>query len=706
MIFVVKFLLFAAFLTSETAAHNGKMAVATPVEGLVVDGDLSDWPEGLTRHPVATTKLDEPDSLDLSARIQFGFDHSRGHLYVAVEVTDQSIVITRKKEGTVSRWQEADGVFLFFGTKHENIVSRSGFLEVGLLGDELFFRDRMKNGNLSEHVQLAGTRPPGGHAYEFAIDLVGLGVDLSDDLVLPLNVHVRDRDAEGFPLPKRQRREVAARWLSWGSGVASDRPRETGDVLILQGPHTPRRALQVAEKAFESGLHDTAVYERKVDLPLNLLTGFACTAALLHLFLYFFHPAGRSNLYYSAFVVFVGAFVYIWSLQGLALPSALLILTTLGFAIAILVLRFLYSLFDLGLPRRFWALVLVSGILLAVLFIEWGIGIPVLPEKLDSDLYGFGFLFLAAIEAIYVLGSVLRNKHRDAAIVAVGFAPYLLSCLLISMSNLLFFGLPWLILVMSIHLARSVARTYKELEDRNLQIERMSRNKSAFLASMSHELRTPMNAIKGFANLVLRRSGDVLPDQQKENLVKVTQASDHLLAMINDLLDLSKIEAGRMDVNPESFSVQALVAYCCATVSPLVEEKPGVNLEYEVGEGMKKANTDQGRLRQMLINLLSNAIKFTDSGSVTVKATRDDGQLVISVSDTGKGIPEDEKNTIFDEYRQVKGSDKEHKGTGLGLSITKKFAELLGGSISVESELGKGTTFTVQIPAVYKEAQV
>ena len=247
-------------------------------------------------------------------------------------------------------------------------------------------------------------------------------------------------------------------------------------------------------------------------------------------------------------------------------------------------------------------------------------------------------------------------------------------------------------------------QTNKNLETANQQIQEQTERKSAFLASMSHELRTPMNAIKGFTTLVIRRIGDTIPDRQRENLEKVTQASDHLLAMINDILDLSKIEAGQMDVNPEPFTVQSLVTYCCATVSPLVEEKPNITLEYEVTESIEKANTDQGRLRQMLINLLSNAIKFTDSGKVTVNAKQMDNQVVISVTDTGKGIPADEIDTIFDEYRQVKGSDKGHEGTGLGLSITKQFAELLSGSISEESEVGKGTTFTVQIPNVYKEA--
>jgi signal transduction histidine kinase len=232
------------------------------------------------------------------------------------------------------------------------------------------------------------------------------------------------------------------------------------------------------------------------------------------------------------------------------------------------------------------------------------------------------------------------------------------------------------------------------------QIQEATQRKSAFLASMSHELRTPMNAIKGFTSLVIRRIGDSIPDQHKQNLGKVIQASDHLLAMINDLLDLSKIEAGHMDVNASQFDVGHLVDYCVSTVSPLVQE--GVILSAEIDEGIGEAHTDEARLRQMLINLASNAIKFTDSGRVTVKAKMEDGQLELSVSDTGKGIPQDELVTIFDEYRQVKGSDKAHKGTGLGLSITKKFAELLGGSVGVVSEVGKGSVFTVEIPVVYQ----
>ncbi len=320
---------------------------------------------------------------------------------------------------------------------------------------------------------------------------------------------------------------------------------------------------------------------------------------------------------------------------------------------------------------------------------------------------------MASVEAGYVLTVALRRKHRDALIACVGFLPYLVGCLWFFASRddaVLQLGIPWLILVMSVHLARRVARTYTELEERNQEIAAASQNKSTFLASMSHELRTPMNAIKGFTNLVAHREQN-LSDRGKDNLEKVDQASDHLMAMINDLLDLSKIEAGRMDVNPERFDVKELIASACDTVSPLIQE--GVELRQEVDDSIGEANTDWARVQQMVINLVSNAIKFTDSGSVTVSVTRepgpgtrkplgdspahgsrptDDGssasELVIAVSDTGKGIPSDELPTIFDEYRQAEGSESSvQKGTGLGLSITKRFAELLGGSIDVKSEL-------------------
>ena len=265
-------------------------------------------------------------------------------------------------------------------------------------------------------------------------------------------------------------------------------------------------------------------------------------------------------------------------------------------------------------------------------------------------------------------------------------------------------------------LEHTISERTAQLAAANEELRLHAERKSAFFASMAHELRTPMNAIKGFTNLVLRRAQN-LEDRQQQNLQKVNQASDHLLSLINDLLDLSKIEAGRMEVTPAPFEVEGLVSTSCDTVSPLLNE--GVDLRQVVETDIGPANTDEGRLRQILINLLSNAIKFTDNGTVTVTASRGPSSaeatagrqgagsggedLVIAVSDTGKGISADELPTIFDEYRQAEGSESSvQKGTGLGLSITKKFAELLGGTIGVESEVGKGSRFTVRVPGTYR----
>jgi signal transduction histidine kinase len=280
---------------------------------------------------------------------------------------------------------------------------------------------------------------------------------------------------------------------------------------------------------------------------------------------------------------------------------------------------------------------------------------------------------------------------------------------------------------------------FRQLERQNEDLEEASRVKSRFLANMSHELRTPMNAIIGFTQIVLRRGSEGLSDRHRGNLEKVKQSADHLLALINDVLDLSKIEANKMDLRAERFIVEDLVSASCATVSPLV--KGGVTLSYEVADEVKEAYQDAGRLRQVLINLLSNALKFTDEGSVEVKVGRETGSsegqdgretgssegqdgrkaessegqdgreagsagvrddLVISVSDTGVGIPEEDLEGIFQEFQQVDGEvTRKQQGTGLGLSICRMLTELMGGGVRVESEVGEGSVFTVWVPVEY-----
>lgn len=228
--------------------------------------------------------------------------------------------------------------------------------------------------------------------------------------------------------------------------------------------------------------------------------------------------------------------------------------------------------------------------------------------------------------------------------------------------------------------------------------EAATRAKSEFLAKMSHELRTPMNAIIGFTRLVMRRCKDILPARQYENLEKILTSAERLLALINDILDLSKVEAGRMEVHPSRFSLEPLVDGCLRTVEPMVKSDK-LCLVKEVEADLPPLFTDQDRLHQILVNLLSNAVKFTEEGTITVTARHRDGRAVISVTDTGIGIPADALERIFEEFHQVDGSTtRQYGGTGLGLSISRHFARLLGGNITVQSIVGVGSTFTVTIP--------
>ncbi len=209
------------------------------------------------------------------------------------------------------------------------------------------------------------------------------------------------------------------------------------------------------------------------------------------------------------------------------------------------------------------------------------------------------------------------------------------------------------------------------------QAELASRTKSEFLANMSHELRTPLNAIIGFTRLVMRRGKEVLPEKQYDNLGKILASGEHLLSLINAVLDLSKIEAGRTEVRPTEFALEPVIDQCLRTVEPMV--KGEIRLEKEIAPDASTLFTDQEKLRQILINLLGNAVKFTEAGRITVRARRQGDQLALAVADTGIGIPEQAKELVFEEFRQVDSSStRQHGGTGLGLPISRHLARLLG----------------------------
>ena len=251
-------------------------------------------------------------------------------------------------------------------------------------------------------------------------------------------------------------------------------------------------------------------------------------------------------------------------------------------------------------------------------------------------------------------------------------------------------------------IATENVRLFQEIQDKNAQLEAASKHKSQFLANVSHELRTPLNSIIGFTRIVLRRMEGQLPSLQKENLQKVLISSEHLLNLINGLLDLAKIEAGRMEAYVETFKLDEIVRVAATTVEPLLKDGR-VKLVTEIGPDIPPLKTDRDKLKQSILNLLSNAVKFTEKGEIRLAAWPDDGHLKLTVSDTGIGMKKEALALIFEEFRQADmSSTRKYGGTGLGLAIVKRFINLIGGEIAVESEEGKGSKFTITIPMELK----
>jgi len=248
-------------------------------------------------------------------------------------------------------------------------------------------------------------------------------------------------------------------------------------------------------------------------------------------------------------------------------------------------------------------------------------------------------------------------------------------------------------------LAIQNARLFREIEDKSRQIEAANRHKSEFLANMSHELRTPLNAIIGFSEVLGERLFGELNEKQAEYTEDILSSGRHLLSLINEILDLSKVEAGRMELELATFDLPTALENARTFVRERAT-KHGINLDVTVDDRLGDFVGDERKIKQILLNLLSNAVKFTpEGGRIGINAKQADGSVEISVSDTGIGIAPEDQPKIFEEFRQV-GADYAHKveGTGLGLTLAKKFVELHGGKIWVESEVGKGSTFSFTLP--------
>ncbi|QDT35339.1 Signal transduction histidine-protein kinase BarA [Thalassoglobus polymorphus] len=251
--------------------------------------------------------------------------------------------------------------------------------------------------------------------------------------------------------------------------------------------------------------------------------------------------------------------------------------------------------------------------------------------------------------------------------------------------------------------AASLDYKVDELAQANLSLHEMNKIKNEFLATMSHELRTPLNSILGFSDVLA--VAENLNEKQKKYLSNIQTSGNNLLLLINDILDLAKIDAGRMEVHISEFSIADLIEQLALSVKPLAEKK-NIDMDWEVSESVPVLVQDVGKMQQILYNLLSNAIKFTpEGGRIRIDVSMHDETLFdLVVADTGIGIPLEDQSIIFEKFRQgqnLAGSDsmtREYEGTGLGLSIIKELCRLLGGEVSLESEFGKGSTFTVRLP--------
>jgi len=255
------------------------------------------------------------------------------------------------------------------------------------------------------------------------------------------------------------------------------------------------------------------------------------------------------------------------------------------------------------------------------------------------------------------------------------------------------------IAIENVRLFKELQERNQEIEDKSRQLEAASRHKSEFLANMSHELRTPLNAVIGFSEVLGEKMFGELNEKQNEYVDDIHSSGQHLLSLINDILDLSKVEAGRMELELAKFDLPLAVENAIT----LVRERAtghGITLDTAIDERLGDFIGDERKIKQILLNLLSNAVKFTsEGGRIEIKAIPVDGSVEISVSDTGIGIAPEDQATIFEEFRQVGTADaQKHEGTGLGLTLAKKFVELHGGKIWVKSEPGKGSTFTFTLP--------
>lgn len=711
--------------------HNGRLAVAPATPGIVVDGDVSEWPEHFPRYPVSQLAFGAPasDEADLSATFRVAYDETANRLFVAVEVVDESYV--DNGPGNIPNWERADGCELFLDPSH----GQHPAIQLAAWGVTRHALGGLHASTVQYDVEVVTA--PGRRTYEWSIDAatLGSGLQLTSGAEIAFDVAVGDRDEDG-----------SFSWLSWGPHTSKLEGRDRlGDLLLGGGQGALGETLTHVGELIGRAQRQAAADAQQNAALFSFLGGALVAVTLLHLLLFWFQRESRVNLYHALFAGSTGvAIATAWVLPsgGMQdLSSRYILGLWLGVIYAVSLLL-LYSQFHGGVTRtgKLLLLWLVLGELLRVWLPEgWPVDSPqarwlwLLWAFAQSSLVA-AFLTIGAL----VLGAVFRRRE-GAWTVGVSFLVFAACAGLVvyyliegrSVQPWLLAGILLPLAAMSYRLARSVAwvqhdlaRRYEEVEqlsarlaeqNRSLelanikiressrQVEEANRLKSAFLAHMSHDLRTPLNAIIGYTRILLRRLQGEIDERQYRNLDNIRVSAGNLLALINDILDLSRIESGRTEVQLDDVDVRTIARECVATMEALVPD--GVELRSELLD-VPPIQTDGDRVRRVTMNLLGNAVKFTEAGAVTVRLHPFEQGVELTVSDTGIGIPASDLAHVFDEFRQVERKDKKREGSGLGLAIARRSIEMLGGTIHADSVVGEGSTFTVRLPARVPEEEV